>query len=60
MEKGLGVIEKEKEDQVGVEYAIIYAHLFAIKFENLKKIKLKGNPREHSQALTSLEPVSKI
>ena len=51
---------EDQEDQVEMEYAVIYADLFRIRYENLKKIKIHGQPFGHAEAIYSLEPVSKI
>jgi hypothetical protein len=50
--------QKSKKNLVKQEYSIIYADLFRINFRSLRKIKLKGQPKDHSEAITSLEPIT--
>lgn len=53
--------DSSEEKQLGKEYAVIYADLFRIRFENLVKLKLKGqSSKDHPEAILSLEPVCKI
>ena len=61
-EKGLETAKSETKDKenvkVKLEYSIIYADLFKIEFANLKKLKIKGHHRSHSESITSLEAIT--